>query len=76
MFKGKRIVLLMGILLIVLFVLAACQSEPTEVEVTRVVEVEVPGETVEVEVPGETVEVEVTRVVEVPAEVEMAVAVI
>jgi hypothetical protein len=74
MFKGKRIVLILGLLLLVLFVLAACQSEP--VEVTRVVEVEVPGETVEVEVPGETVEVEVTRVVEVPAEVEMAVAVI
>jgi hypothetical protein len=75
MFKGKRIVLLMGVLLIALFILAACQSEPTEVEVTRVVEKEVP---VEVEVPGETVEVEVevTRVVEVPAEVEMAVAVI
>ena len=76
MFKGKRIVLVISVLLIALFVLAACQSEPTEVEVTRVVEVEVPGETVEV--PGETVEVEVevTRVVEVPAEVEMAVAVI
>jgi hypothetical protein len=74
MIKGKNTVLLLGILLLVLFVLAACQSEPTEVEVTRVVEV--PGETVEVEVPGETVEVEVTRVVEVPAEVEMAVSVI
>ncbi len=72
MFKGKRIVLVIGVLLIALFVLAACQSEPTEVEVTRIVEM--PGETVEV--PGETVEVEVTRVVEVPAEVEMAVAVI
>jgi cytochrome c553 len=73
MFKGKRIVLLIGVLLVILFVLAACQSEPVEVEVTR--EVEVP---VEIEVPGETVEVEVevTRVVEVPAEVEMAVAVI
>lgn len=73
MFKGKRIVLLIGVLLVTLFVLAACQSEPVEVEVTR--EVEVP---VEIEVPGETVEVEVevTRVVEVPAEVEMAVAVI
>ena len=56
MFKGKRIVLLISVLLIALFVLAACQSEPTEVEVTRVVEKEVP---VEVEVPGEPVEVEV-----------------
>ena len=46
MFKGKRIVLVISVLLLIaLFVLAACQSEPTEVEVTRVVEVEVPGET-------------------------------
>ncbi len=72
MFKEKRFILIVGMLLLVLFVLAACQSEPTEVEVTRIVEVS--GETVEV--PGETVEVEVTRVVEVPAEVEMAVSVI
>ncbi len=71
MFKGKRIILIVGLLLIALAVLAACQSEPEEVEVTRVVEVPV-----EVEVPGETTEVEVTRVVEVPAEVEMAVAVV
>jgi hypothetical protein len=74
MLMKRQYVVIIGLLLIALLVLAACQSEPTEVEVTRVVEVEVPGETVEVEVPGP--EVEVTRVVEVPAEVEMAVSVI
>ena len=69
----KRYILLLGLLLITVIALAACESEP--VEVTRIVEVEVPGETVEVEVPGETVEVEVevTRVVEVMAEAEMPV---
>jgi hypothetical protein len=74
MLMKRQYVVIIGLLLIALLVLAACQSEPTEVEVTRVVEVEVPGETVDVEVPGP--EVEVTRVVEVPAEVEMAVSVI
>ncbi len=68
MFTKKRYILVLGLLLII--ALAACAGEP--VEVTRVVEVEVPGETVEVEVPGETVEVEVTRVVEVMVEPEMA----
>ena len=53
--------------------LVACSSEPEQIEVTRVVELEVPGEDVEVEVtrivevevPGEDIEVEVTRIVEV-----------
>ncbi|MDX1415544.1 MAG: cytochrome c3 family protein [Candidatus Promineifilaceae bacterium] len=72
MLRKKEFVLFLGILTLLLVVVAACQSEPTEVEVTRIVEL--PGETVEVEVPGP--EVEVTRVVEVPAEVEMAVSVV
>ncbi|MCP5098334.1 MAG: hypothetical protein GY943_22525 [Chloroflexi bacterium] len=57
--------------------LAACSQDPetVEVEVTRIVEQEVPVEVeVEVEVPGP--EVEVTRVVEVMVEAETAVSVI
>ena len=65
-YPNKRIIMILGFLLLFTLVLAAC-SEPEEVEVTRVVEVEVPGETTEVEV-------EVTRVVEVPVEVEVEVA--
>lgn len=66
MIKRKQLPLLMASVLIagaLLFV--ACAQDPVEVEVTRIVEVEVPGETVEVEVE---VEVEVTRVVEVEIE--------
>ena len=60
---------IVGILLVLSVVLAACQDaeqvEVTrEVEVTRIVEVPAEGET-------ETVEVEVTRIVEVEAEAEM-----
>jgi glyoxylase-like metal-dependent hydrolase (beta-lactamase superfamily II) len=62
-----------GMLIGVGIILVACSSEPEQIEVTRIVEVEVPGEDVEVEVtriveveaPGEDVEVEVTRIVEV-----------
>jgi len=45
----------MGILIGVGMFLGACSSEPEQIEVTRIVEVEV---------PGEDVEVEVTRIVE------------
>jgi hypothetical protein len=66
--QKKRFFLVLGLLLIVILGLAAC--EPEEVEVTRIVEttveVEVPGPEVQVEVPGP--EVEVTRVVEVMLE--------
>ncbi len=48
----KAIAILIGIGIL----LAACSSEPEQIEVTRVVEVEV---------PGEDVEIEVTRIVEV-----------
>ncbi len=66
----KRFLLIASLLLIIVIALVACEGDP--VEVTRVVEIEVPGETVEVEVPGDNIEVEVTRVVEVMAEPEMA----
>ena len=64
-----------AILISIVIFLVACASEPEQIEVTRVVEVEVPGENVEVEVtrivevevPGKDVEVEVTRIVEVAA---------
>jgi hypothetical protein len=60
MFQKKRwLFLLMGLFLTVVLVLVACQQEePETVEVTRIVEIEVP-----VEVAG--AEVEVTRVVEI-----------
>jgi hypothetical protein len=65
----KRIIIVLGLLLLFSLVLAAC-AEEEPVEVTRVVEV--PGADVEVtrevEVPGP--EVEVTRVVEVMVEPE------
>jgi multiple sugar transport system substrate-binding protein len=72
--KMRRVTLILVIFAAFALLLSACQ--PEQVEVTRVVEVEVPGETtteqVEVTriVEGETIteEVEVTRVVEVPAE--------
>ncbi len=65
----RRIVLILGFLLLFAFILASCSSEPeeVEVEVTRIVEVEVPGEPVEVEVIKE-VEVPVEVMVEVPGE--------
>ena len=60
----KRMILMLGFLLVFVLALASCSQEPeeVEVEVTRVVEV-----------AGETTEVEVTRVVEVPVEVEVEV---
>jgi hypothetical protein len=69
-----------GLLLVVMLVLGAC-AEEEPAEVTRVVEVEVPGAEVEVtrvtevevEVPGPEVEVEVTRIVEVAMEPEVPV---
>ena len=70
MYQKKRLLLVIGLLLLVVMAVAAC--EPQEVEVTR--EVEVPGaevevtRIVEVEVPGPEVEVEVTRVVEAAPE--------
>ena len=76
-YSNKRVVLVIGLLL--LFTLAVVACEPEQVEVTRVVEVEVPGaevevtREVEVEVPG--AEVEVTRVVEVMVEPEVMSAV-
>ena len=54
--------LLGGLLLLFVVLLAACSQEPETVEVTKVVTVEVPGETV-------TEEVVVTRIVEVAPEV-------
>lgn len=72
---NRRLIVVIGLLLFIVAALAACAQEPTEVEVTRVVEV--PGAevevTVEVEVP---VEVEVTREVEVMVEPETAVSVV
>ncbi len=65
----KRIILVIGFLLLFSLVFSACSQEP--VEVTRVVQVEVPGPEVQVEVPGP--EVEVTRIVEVMVEPEVAV---
>ncbi len=74
----RRYLLLLGTLLLLTVLVAACSQEPETVEVTRIVteEVEVPGPEVEVEVPGPEVEVEVTRVVEVMLEPETAVDVI
>lgn len=69
---GKRKFLIIFSVLLLGGLMAACQGDPQEVEVTRIVEL--PGETVEVEVPGP--EVEVTRVVEVMMEPETAVSVI
>lgn len=63
----KLIALLMGFGIL----LMACTSQPEQIEITRVVEVEVPGENVEVEVTRLVeveVEVEVTRIVEVEVE--------
>lgn len=71
-------ILILGALSLLLFTLAACAPETTEVEVTRVVEVEVETEVtrvIEVETEAEVTriietevetEVEVTRVVEIP----------
>ncbi|MCA9872243.1 MAG: hypothetical protein KC441_01255 [Anaerolineales bacterium] len=68
----SRFIFVVGFLLLFALVFTACSQEP--VEVTRIVEVEVPGAEVEVtrevEVPGP--EVEVTRVVEVMVEPEVA----
>ncbi|MDJ0753235.1 MAG: peptide ABC transporter substrate-binding protein [Ardenticatenaceae bacterium] len=58
MFTKKRFALLVAALTLGTLVLAACQPQVVEVEVTRVV-----TETVTEVVEGETVEVEVTRVV-------------
>lgn len=69
--KYKSVYVLLGLLLILGLAIVACSQEPETVEVTRVVEVEVPGDAETVEVP---VEVEVTRVVEVMVEPEMVIA--
>lgn len=61
MYPGRMKFFVVGVLLIFALALAACDQEPEEVEVTRVVQV-----TSE----PEEVTVEVTRVVEVPAEPE------
>jgi peptide/nickel transport system substrate-binding protein len=71
MFRNKRWALVLTTLLLVFAFLAACQAEPSIVEVTRVITetVEVEGQPVEVtRVITETEEVVVT--VEVPTEVE------
>jgi hypothetical protein len=65
-YPKRRLILVLGLLLLFTLVLASCAQEPEEVEVTRIVEVEV---------PGDEVEVEVTRVVEVLVEVEVEVPV-
>lgn len=69
--KSKSVYVLFGLLLFLSLAIVACSQEPETVEVTRVVEVEVPGDTVEV-----PVEVEVTRVVEMMTEPETAVSTI
>ena len=69
--KYKSVYVLLGLLLFLSLAIVACSQEPETVEVTRVVEVEVPGSAETVEVP-----VEVTRVVEVMVEPEMAVSTI
>ena len=71
--KYKSVYVLLGLLLFLGLAIVACSQEPETVEVTRVVEVQVPGEAETVEVP---VEVEVTRVVEVMVEPEMVVSTI
>ncbi len=65
--KKQRFTYLLATMIVFGIALAACSQEPETVEVTRIVEQEVP---VEVEVPGP--EVEVTRIVEVMVEPEMA----
>jgi multiple sugar transport system substrate-binding protein len=68
----KRLVLSSVIAFAVLFILASCTSEPEQVEVTRVVEVQGEPETIEVTriVEGESQIVEVTRVVTEEVQVE------
>ncbi len=67
--KPKNFLLLVVLMVAAMVFIAACQAEPEQVEVTRVVEVEGETQTVEVtrvvEVEGESQTVEVTRVVEV-----------
>lgn len=64
---GKYHVTAVTLLLLVLFIVAACASQPETVEVTRVV-----TDTETIVVEGEAVEVEVTRVVIEEVEVEVA----
>ena len=70
--KPKNSLLLVVLMVAAMVFIAACQPEPEQVEVTRVVEVQGDTETVEVtrvvEVEGESQTVEVTRVVEVETE--------
>jgi hypothetical protein len=66
-YPKKRYFLVIGLLLLFMLALAACQQEPETVEVTRIVEVPV-------EVEGEAETVEVTRVVEVEVTAEPDVA--
>lgn len=67
--KLNRVYVFLGLLLFLGLAVVACSQDPETVEVTRVVQVEVAGDSVEV-----PVEVEVTRVVEVAAEPETAVS--
>lgn len=57
-YPKRHLFIFLGFLLLLALAFAACQQEPEQVEVTRIVEV-----------PAEPVEVEVTRIVEVEAEV-------
>ena len=68
--KYKSVYVLLGLLMFLGLTVVACSQDPETVEVTRVVEVEVAGDSVEV-----PVEVEVTRVVEVMVEPEVETAV-
>lgn len=63
--KFKSVYVLLGVLLFLSLAVVSCSQDPETVEVTRVVQVEVSGDSVEV-----PVEVEVTRVVEVMVEPE------
>lgn len=63
MYPNKKAIIAAGVLLIFALVLAACQQEPEQVEVTRIVEVTSEPVT-------ETETVEVTRIVEVAPEVQ------
>ena len=72
--KHRNWLIPLTILMLISMMLAACASEPQEVEVTRIVEVEVASDPVEVEVTREVeVEVEVTQEVEIEVPVEIEV---
>jgi multiple sugar transport system substrate-binding protein len=62
---------LVGLLMVALLLLAACAGEPSQVEVTRVVEQTITEEVEVTRIVEEVSEVEVTRVVEAVSEVEV-----